>query len=94
MLVVYEQFKASFLINVSNILFKNNEHWNRASFSEFSELPQPTICAIDGAAMGGGMELALCADLRIAGPGAVFGLPETSLAITLWSKISIHWDSM
>ncbi|KAJ2358098.1 hypothetical protein GGF43_001053 [Coemansia sp. RSA 2618] len=50
-------------------------------FCELEALPQPTIAALDGAALGGGLELALCCDLRVAGRGAVLGLPETSLAI-------------
>jgi len=41
----------------------------------------PTISVIDGAALGGGCELALCTDLRIATNDAVFALPETGLAI-------------
>ncbi|KAJ2806546.1 hypothetical protein H4R21_000823 [Coemansia helicoidea] len=53
----------------------------RAVFTDLERLPLPTIAALDGAALGGGLELALCCDLRVAGPGAVLGLPETSLAI-------------
>ncbi|KAL7747745.1 hypothetical protein RI367_006867 [Sorochytrium milnesiophthora] len=53
----------------------------RQSFSELETLPMPTIAAIDGAALGGGLEMALCCDLRVAGPGAKIGLPETKLAI-------------
>jgi enoyl-CoA hydratase/carnithine racemase len=41
----------------------------------------PTIAAIDGFALGGGFELALSADLRIAGNTARMGFPETNLAI-------------
>ncbi|VVT53109.1 uncharacterized protein SAPINGB_P003408 [Magnusiomyces paraingens] len=41
----------------------------------------PTIAAIDGVALGGGLELALAADFRVLGPSAVVGLPETRLAI-------------
>jgi enoyl-CoA hydratase/carnithine racemase len=44
-------------------------------------LPVPTLASIDGAALGGGLEIALCCDLRIASSGAVIGLPETKLAI-------------
>ncbi|KAJ2120853.1 hypothetical protein IW147_004714 [Coemansia sp. RSA 720] len=50
-------------------------------FRELEALPQPTIAALDGAALGGGLELSLCCDLRVAGQSALLGLPETSLAI-------------
>ena len=40
-----------------------------------------SVAAINGAALGGGLELALTCDLRISGPLAVFGLPETGLGI-------------
>jgi enoyl-CoA hydratase/carnithine racemase len=40
-----------------------------------------SVAAVNGAALGGGLELALTCDLRIAAPTAVFGLPETGLGI-------------
>jgi enoyl-CoA hydratase/carnithine racemase len=43
--------------------------------------PFPSVAALNGAALGGGLELALTCDLRVAAPHAVLGLPETSLGI-------------
>jgi enoyl-CoA hydratase/carnithine racemase len=45
-------------------------------------LPMPTIAAIEGSALGGGLELALCCDLRVASERAQLGLPEVRLAVT------------
>lgn len=44
-------------------------------------LPQPTLAAISGYCLGGGLELALATDFRIADESAVFGLPEVGLGI-------------
>jgi enoyl-CoA hydratase/carnithine racemase len=48
---------------------------------QLAELPMPTIAAIEGNALGGGLELALCCDLRIASERARLGLPEVRLAV-------------
>lgn len=52
-----------------------------AIFDRLERLPQPTIAAIDGAAVGGGAELALACTFRVAGEKARFGLPEVSLGV-------------
>ena len=55
----------------------------RNTFHRLSLLPVPTIAALDGVALGGGLELSLCCDLRVASssPQVRIGLPETTLAI-------------
>ena len=50
-------------------------------FNQIEDLPVPTIASIHGAALGGGLELALCCDFRIASEDSMLGLPETSLGI-------------
>jgi len=51
------------------------------TINELEALPQPTIAAINGAALGGGLELTLACDIRIASDNAAMGLTETSLGI-------------
>jgi enoyl-CoA hydratase/carnithine racemase len=50
-------------------------------YETVARLPQPTVAAISGYCLGGGFELALACDLRLADKNAVFGLPEVGLGI-------------
>lgn len=52
-----------------------------ALFTTIQRLSIPVIAAINGAALGGGLELALAADIRIVSDHAVMGMPETRLGI-------------
>jgi enoyl-CoA hydratase/carnithine racemase len=51
------------------------------AFTAVARIPQPTIAAVTGYALGGGCELALCCDMRIAADDAKLGQPEILLGI-------------
>jgi enoyl-CoA hydratase len=53
----------------------------QASISSVAEIPKPVVAAVTGYALGGGCELALCADVRIAADDAKLGQPEILLGI-------------
>jgi enoyl-CoA hydratase/carnithine racemase len=53
-----------------------------ATVSRLARLPMPTIAAIEGNALGGGLEIALACDIRVASERAKLGLPEVRLAVT------------
>jgi len=53
----------------------------QAVFHELERLDAPVVVGIDGAALGGGTEIALACDIRIAGAGATLGQPEVTLGI-------------
>jgi enoyl-CoA hydratase/carnithine racemase len=51
------------------------------SFTAVARIPKPVVAAVTGYALGGGCELALCADVRFAAEDAVLGQPEVLLGI-------------
>ncbi len=58
--------------------------WGREltnSFTHVAEIPKPVIAAVTGYALGGGYELALCADFRVLGASAKIGQPEILLGV-------------
>jgi enoyl-CoA hydratase/carnithine racemase len=58
--------------------------WGReltTSFTHVARLPKPVIAAVTGYALGGGYELALCADFRVLGASAKIGQPEIQLGV-------------
>ena len=53
----------------------------QSSLTAVARIPKPVVAAVTGYALGGGCELALCADFRIAADNATFGQPEVLLGI-------------
>ncbi len=53
----------------------------QAGLGALAAVPKPTVCAITGYALGGGLEVALACDVRVAGDDARLGVPEIQLGI-------------
>lgn len=64
-------------------------------FQGMEKYPKPTIAAIRGHALGGGLGLAIACDFRIAGENAVFGLPEARIGFPLmWGVTSLYMRTL
>jgi len=53
----------------------------QAAFNDVADIPKPVVAAVTGYALGGGLELALCADFRVLGESAKVGQPEILLGV-------------
>jgi len=72
----------AFLKNVDARFVKDNLNFLQRTFSRFQEINIPVIAAIKGFCLGGGLELALSCDIRIAAEGATLALPEVRFGLT------------
>ncbi|HZA39538.1 MAG TPA: enoyl-CoA hydratase-related protein [Actinomycetota bacterium] len=61
--------------------FYSNRKQIRGMFGALRSMPQPTIAAVFGFALGGGFELALSCDFIVAAPGTMLGLPEARVGL-------------
>jgi len=71
--------------HMSKMTFEEGRKWGAfgaAVFRKIENLEKPTIAAVNGFALGGGCELAMACDMRIASSRAKFGQPEVGLGIT------------
>ncbi|WP_371373629.1 short-chain-enoyl-CoA hydratase [Sporomusa aerivorans] len=72
------------ITEMQNMSAMEGRNWGKvaqAVFNKIENLPQPVIAAVNGYALGGGCELAMACDIRIASEQAKFGQPEVSLGI-------------
>lgn len=69
------------MLDLDAAAFDRRNRVLQGAFQALATAPQITVAAVNGYALGGGCELALAADLRIAGSRTVLGLPEVTLGI-------------
>ncbi|HNI70291.1 MAG TPA: enoyl-CoA hydratase-related protein [Marmoricola sp.] len=69
------------MADMSHTDMVKRSHGLTSAFTSVAQIPKPVIAAITGYALGGGCELALCADVRIAADNATLGQPEILLGI-------------
>ena len=90
--VIFSSAKPGFIVGADITeftgMFRESEEQLRAwlvegnrLFCDIEDLPAPTVTAINGMALGGGFEMAIATDYRVAGDKAVVGFPEVKLGI-------------
>lgn len=67
--------------NAGSVFEARRIRWDRDPWMHLWYLPQPTVAALHGYALGAGIEMALLCDLRLAAPDTRLGLPETTLGM-------------
>jgi enoyl-CoA hydratase/carnithine racemase len=69
------------MAEMSHVDMVKRSHGLTSAFTAVARIPKPVVAAVTGYALGGGCELALCADYRVAADNATFGQPEILLGI-------------
>ena len=69
------------MVNSTAVKVATGDNLAQKAFNAIENMPKPVIASISGFALGGGCELTLVADVRIAADNAQFGLPEIKLGI-------------
>jgi enoyl-CoA hydratase len=67
--------------SASGVMAAREIRWRRDPWTPLWELPQPTVAALHGYALGAGLEMALLCDVRVAAVDTKLGLPETKLGM-------------
>lgn len=74
-----KEFTGYFQLSEAELMQWQEE--TNAIFNALEDLPMPTVCAVNGMALGGGLEMCLATDYRVAAESAQLGFPEVNLGI-------------